>query len=290
MDPRHRRQVVLLQRLLRDDHHARGAVADLAGGGRGDPAALLQQLHRAHAVQADVEADAFVDVVADDLAFLVQAVDGQDLVLEGAALRGRDGALVGEVAELVELILGQAVLSGDHLGAHELAELDVGIALFHPRALRNAEAFLGGQRHRQAHRHAGHALDARGDHDVLGAAEHALGGEVQRLLRGAALAVDRGARHAFRKLGREHRVARDVGGLLAHLHHAAHHHVLDGRGIDAGAIHQLVQHLGGQIRGVPPAHAPALAASGGPGRGDDIGLSHGKTPSLRRLRRVKTTV
>jgi hypothetical protein len=31
------------------DHHARGAVADLAGGRRGDGAAFLQQLHAAHA-------------------------------------------------------------------------------------------------------------------------------------------------------------------------------------------------------------------------------------------------
>src|SRR5690606_6656966 len=63
VDAGQRRQVQLLQRLFRDDHHARGAVADLAGGGGGDRPAFLQQLHALDAFEADVEADALVDRV-----------------------------------------------------------------------------------------------------------------------------------------------------------------------------------------------------------------------------------
>ena len=54
----------------------------------------------------------------------------------------------------VELVLREAVLLRHHLGAHELAELDAGIALLDPRALRRAEPVLGGQLDGRAHRHA----------------------------------------------------------------------------------------------------------------------------------------
>jgi len=97
---------------------------------------------------------------------------------------------------------------------------------------------------------------------------------VQRLLRGAALTVDRGARHALRQLRGHDRVARDVVGLLTDLHHAAHDHVLDQSGIDPGAIDQLVQHLGGEIGRMPAGEAAPLAPARGPRGGDDISLGH----------------
>ena len=76
-------------------------------------------------------ADAFVLVV--DLGGAVGEGDGDrdDLVPELAALGSGDGALVGLVAKGVEVVLGEAVLPGDHLGAGELAELDVGVAFLH---------------------------------------------------------------------------------------------------------------------------------------------------------------
>ncbi len=120
-------------------------------------------------------------------------LDGHDLVVEQVRTRGSDRALVALEREAIEVVLRQPILLRHHLGAHELAELDAGVALLDPRALVLAEAVLRGQRRRQAHRHPRHALDARGDHHVHRARHHRLRGEVQRLLRRAALPVDAGA-------------------------------------------------------------------------------------------------
>ena len=56
---------------------------------------------------------------------------------------------------------------------------------------------------------------------------HPLGGEVERLLGRAALAVDGRGRHRLREAGGQHGVAADVDGLGADLHDAAHDHVVD---------------------------------------------------------------
>ena len=97
---------------------------------------------------------------------------------------------------------------------------------------------------------------------------------MQRLLRGAALPVDRGAGHALRQFRGHDGVAGDVVGLLAGLHHAAHDHVLDLRGIGARALDQRIQHDGGEIGRMPASETPSLAAAGGAGGGDDISLGH----------------
>ena len=174
----------------------------------------------------------------------------------------------------VEFVFGEAVFLRHHLRAGELAELDVRIALLDVRALVVAKAVLGRQRRGEAHRHPRHRLDAGGDHDVHGAGHHRLRGEMQRLLRRAALPVDRGAGHAFRQLRGHDGVARDVVGLLAGLHHAAHDDVFDLRGIGAGALDQRVQHGGGEIGRMPAGEASSLAAAGGACGGDDISLGH----------------
>ncbi len=198
-DARQRLHAQRLEPVLVDDHHARGAVADLAGGRRRQLAAFgIDQLHALHAFQRHIEADAFVDGVHLRLAVGGGDFQRQDLVLEGAGLGRGDGLLLAVIAELVELVLRQVVFLGHHLGAHELAELDAGITLFLVRALGAAEAVLGRQHHRQAHRHAAHAFHAGGDHAIHRPAHHGLRREVQRLLRGAALPVHAGAPARFR--------------------------------------------------------------------------------------------
>ena len=97
---------------------------------------------------------------------------------------------------------------------------------------------------------------------------------MQGLLRGAALAVHRGAGHAFRQLGGQDGVAGDVGRLFAHLHHAAHDHVIDQSRVDAGAVNDLIQHAATQIGGVDAGKPAALAAACGARSGDDIGFAH----------------
>ena len=64
-------------------HDTRGAIANLAGIGRGDDAAFLQELHALNAFQGGVSADAFVGGVhlARGMAFGVEHGHRQDFVL-----------------------------------------------------------------------------------------------------------------------------------------------------------------------------------------------------------------
>ena len=116
---------------------------------------------------------------------------------------------------------GEAPLGGDQFGADALRHKAVGVALRH-RAER-----VAARQHARAHRHPAHRLDARGDHDVVGAGDHALGGEADRLLAAAALAVDGRARHRLGETGAEQRVAGDVDGLVADLGDGARDDVVD---------------------------------------------------------------
>ena len=88
-------------------------------------------------------------------------------------------------------------LVGDQLGGDALRHEPalVGVASADARPERIAELAVG---HRRSHRHAGHHLDAGRDDDVVGAGDHALGGEVGGLLARSALAVDRRAGHRVR--------------------------------------------------------------------------------------------
>ena len=75
-------------------------------------------------------------------------------------------------------------------------------------------------------------LDAAADRDVNDAGRDEVRGEVDRLLRRAALAVDGRAGHFDREAGFEHDVAADVRGLLADLRDVAEHHVADQRRVE----------------------------------------------------------
>ena len=93
-------------------------------------------------------------------------------------------------------------------------------------------------------------LDAAADDDVVNAGGDQRGGEVDRLLSGAALAVDGRRRCLDRQPGLEPGVAADVDRLLAELLDAAGDDVLDLGGVDSGAVDQLRIGLGEQGRRV----------------------------------------
>ena len=95
-----------------------------------------------------------------------------------------------------------------------------------------------------------HVLDAAADRDVVDAGGDQRRGEVDRLLGGAALAVDRRRRGLDRQAGLEPGVAADVDALLAELLGAAGDHVAGLGGVDAGALEELAVGLGEQVRGV----------------------------------------
>ena len=84
-----------------------------------------------------------------------------------------------------------------------------------------------------------HVLDAAADRHVVDAGGHERRGEVDRLLGGPALAVDRGGGGLDGQAGLEPGVAADVEGLLAELLDAAGHDVLDLGGVDPRAVDEL---------------------------------------------------
>ena len=278
MDARQRLHAERLESFVVDDHDAGGAVGDLTGRRRGDAAAFLQQLHAANRFETRIEANTFVDAMQFFAAVGQRDLDRQHFGFERAALGGGDRALMTVECVLVEHVFRQVELLRHHLGAHELAELDVGIAFFHLRALRRAEAVLRRQLRGQAHRHAAHAFHARGDHHVHRARHHGLRGEVQRLLRRAALPVDARARHALRQLRSEDGVARDVAGLLADLADAAHDHVVDQRRVGVRALHQCIENLAGEIGRMPVGQPAGFAARGRAHGRDDVGSAHENSP------------
>ena len=156
-------------------------------------AAFLQQLHAARCLPGVASKRMPSSTVCCAVAAVGQRdLDRHDLVLERAALGGGDGALVAvEARSRRAASLRQAVLLRDHLGADELAELDVRIALLHLRALSDVpKPFF-----------AGSCMDGPiGTRVMLStpaaittsmrARHHRLRREVQRLLRRAALPVD----------------------------------------------------------------------------------------------------
>jgi hypothetical protein len=95
-----------------------------------------------------------------------------------------------------------------------------------------------------------HVLHAARYHQVSGAAEHRLGGEVHRLLRRAALPVHGDAGHRLGQARRQPGRAGDVTGPRADRVHAAEHDIVDRQRIGLGAGQQdgdeRLGHLGPQ--------------------------------------------
>jgi hypothetical protein len=271
VDARARLEPVLLHRALRRDEERRGAVGDLAREGRGDAASRLERLELRHLLETRVAPRALV---------VTDATERRDLLLEAALVDGAQRAPVALEREGLHVLARDAPLLGDHLGAAELGDL------LRPvpgrPALRAREGALEAHRLRERHgrrdRDHAHVLDAAGDDEVRGAAHHRLGGEVHRLLRGAALAVDRHARHVLGEAGREPAGARDVARLRPDRVAAAEHHVLDRRGVDPRPVHERTQHVRPEIRRVhlrEPAAAPPHRA---PHRIHDVRLCHVASP------------
>src|SRR5690606_31670360 len=124
---------------------------------------------------------------------------------------------------------------------------------------------------RGTHDDAAHRLHAAGDHDVVGAGHDALGGEVDRLLAGAALAVDGRGRDVGGEAGAEPGHAAGGRRLLAHLRHAADDDVVHGPRVQVVARDQLAEGLGEQVHRVDVGEGSALtsATGGGAHRVDD---------------------
>src|SRR5680860_1087784 len=149
-------------------------------------------------------------------------------------------------SELVELGAGDLPPVGDHLGGEALRDQVVSLDQLgrEGRAVLLHHLVAGGEGD------VAHVLDAGADRDVVDAAGDQRRGEVDRLLGGATLAVDRRRRSLDRQAGLEPGVAADVDPLLAELLGAAGDHVAGLGRVDAGALEQLAVDLGQQVGGV----------------------------------------
>jgi hypothetical protein len=132
-----------------------------------------------------------------------------------------------------------------------------------------------------------HVLDAAADRCVVNAGGDERGREVDSLLGGAALAVDRRGRSLDRQPGLEPGVAPDVEPLLAELLNAAGDDVLDHGGLDAGAIDDLLEgprEQRGWVNVLVVALLLVTPADRGTGRLDDYHLAALELPVATHLR------
>jgi hypothetical protein len=199
--------------------------------------------------------------------------DRHDLAVEVPGVpRGACPALR-ELPEPVEVQSGQSAPDRDPLGGAEL--------------VRQVDRPVGGPRRPDvdaevaAQRHPAHRLDPARDADVDGAGRDLRGDQVHGLLRGAALRVDGHAAGRGRQAGVQPGRAGDVVGLLARLGDAPAEHLLDQRGVDAGAVDDGPLGDAEQVGGVPVGQHAVPPADRCACRGHDHRVSH--EPKLERV-------
>jgi hypothetical protein len=123
-------------------------------------------------------------------------------------------------------------------------------------------------------RHLRHVLHAARDHQILGARQDALGGEVQGLLRGAALPVDGHTGHLLGEPGGQPARPRDVTRLRSDRVQAAEDDVFDGGGVDTRALDEGGENVRSQVGRMDGGEPAVPLADGGPYRFDDVRLGH----------------
>ena len=141
--------------------------------------------------------------------------------------------------------------------------------------------------HRRAHRHPAHALDAGRDHDVVRARDHALGGEVQRPV---ATTRTAGRRWCPAPMSGNPAASSALRPMLNACSPTCETQPMitssTTRGVEVVALHERVEHVRGEVDGVPsrePAVAPPERGADGV---DDHGGRHGHLPGAARDRNV----
>ncbi len=254
---------------LGGDEQRRGAVGHLRGDPGREPAALDDGLEAGHLLQRGVAARPLVHGH-------LSVRDG--LPGEAALVDGAQGPLVRAEREVLHVLAGDAPLLRDEFGAMELVDRCVAVAGAPAlgagvRAVGQSQGFgglaagVGDGDHR-------HVLGAARDDQVLGAGHHALGGEMDGLLGGAALPVDGGAGHLLGEARGEPGGAGDVPGLRADRVQAAEDDVLHRGRVDAAAFDQRLDDVGPEVGGVDGGESALAPADRGAYRFDDVGLGH----------------
>ena len=151
----------------------------------------------------------------------VDVADRRDRILEPALLPGGGGALLRLDRIGVDVVAGEAVFRRDQIGRHALRH-EIGRngdrRIGRPGAARGADA------------DAAHRFDAAADGQVVLAAHHLRGGEIDRVEARGAEAVDLHAGHGVAEAGRQRAHPRDVASRFADRVDATHHDVVDSSG------------------------------------------------------------
>ena len=96
------------------------------------------------------------------------------------------------------------------------------------------------------------------------------------LLARTTLTVDGGAGHGLGPASGEHSVAGNVHTLLAHLHDAAHDHIVDEGRVDTSALDECLHGFGGEVDRVPVLQLAVAATERGTDGVDDDCSGHGE--------------
>mmetsp|Transcript_95707 Transcript_95707/g.172652 ORF Transcript_95707/g.172652 Transcript_95707/m.172652 type:complete len:329 (-) Transcript_95707:16-1002(-) len=285
MNPGDGLQAELLEAALIADEQRSCSIADLRGRRRSQDAVGEQRIHLCKALEGGSWPDSLI-LRVHACRLTLRALHGQrdDLRFELASLSRCLRALVGGHSELLDVLPAETVLLPEHFCPGKLREGLVAHAVL----LEPLELFLVLLEHRVRHRvamacfhavddassdgHCGHGFHTASNDDVVDAAHHRLGSGVDRLLRGAALPVDRLPRHALRKQARgKHDISGDVPCLSTHLTHAAEDHILHKLWVGLGSLDEGVADRGPQVGWVVARQSPILLAAGRPAGVDDVG-------------------
>ena len=235
-------------------------------------APFLQRLQRLDGIQLRFPANSFID----QMLFLGAVFQGHrhrnDFILEAARFGRRRPTFVRVVGELVQLRLAYPVFLRHALSTMELAERFARIALADFTGKRVTH-FLDCH-HRRTDGHLAHGFHPAGNHQVLGATHHRLGGKVDCLLGGAALTVNGDARYGLRQAGAHDRGPRHVEGLRADLAHTTKNHVVDFFRRHPGALDHCINNAAAHICRVYLAQPTVLLATSGTHRRYDICFCH----------------
>src|SRR6266849_336698 len=264
-----RLEALLRRDLVAHDHASRGTVRELAGIASADGLALEHRLDLGQPIGGRIGARSLVLrqghlLVGDLLGVLVDdghpGRDRYNLVVEAATLqRSADATLTFEAVLVLPVTADLVALGNDlrglqhrhvHLRLHRHQLLVDGVEFVHVLVLHQADR-----------------LDAAANGDLDAVEHHRARGDRDRLQSGGALAVDGGAGDCNWEAGADRALAGDVHHHGALLHGAAHHHVLDLAGRDAGALHGFGHHVSGQGRAIGVVERAARGRSDAGARG-----------------------
>ena len=225
---------VLVGVILGADQHRGRPVGQRRGGAGGHRAMLVERgLEVGERRLAGLRADAAVGLDRPAV-----APDRHDLGRELASSLRRCGLAVAQGRERLLGATGDLILPGDVLGGHAHAVVGLGVV---------GDQLGARERVVAADRHPGHRFDPGADEHLAGVELDRARRHVDRLHRGAAEAVDRGAGDRDRQMREQCHQARHVHALLALGKRAADDHVLDVGGLDPASRNQRRDHLGGQL-------------------------------------------